>query len=80
MRPAALTLNLLVAGIALVKFYRAGRFSWSTFWPFAATSIPAAFLGGRLALPTQSYRIVLGAVLLFCALSTFSTCARSSRS
>ena len=67
MRPAALTLNLLVAGIAGAKFYRAGRFSWRTLWPFAVTSIPAAFLGGRVVLPSESYRLVLGAVLLFCA-------------
>ena len=67
MRPAALTLNLLVAGVAGAKFYRAGRFSWHTLWPFAITSVPAAFIGGRLVLPTESYRIVLGLVLLFCA-------------
>ncbi|MBW3629718.1 MAG: sulfite exporter TauE/SafE family protein [Gemmatimonadetes bacterium] len=67
MRPAALTLNVLVAGIAAVKFYRAGRFSWRILWPFAVTSVPAAFVGGRLLLPAHSYRIVLGLVLLFCA-------------
>lgn len=81
MRPAALTLNLLVAAIAALKFHRAGRFSWSTFWPFAVTSVPAAFLGGRLVLPTQSYRIALGVVLLFAAgrmlVSSRSTDARA---
>ena len=35
MRPTALTLNILVAGVATVKFYRAGLFKWNLFWPFA---------------------------------------------
>src|SRR5205809_4938021 len=46
MKPAALTLNLLVATIGTVRFYRAGHFSWATFWPFALGSIPLAFVGG----------------------------------
>ena len=68
MRPGALALNLLVASIASVKFYRAGRFSWRILWPFALTSVPAAFVGGRIVLPTDGYRVVVGAVLLFAAL------------
>lgn len=67
MRPASLTLNIFVATIATVQFYRAGCFSWSIFWPFAVASIPAAFLGGWLALPARAYKIVVGVVLLFAA-------------
>lgn len=66
-RPTALVLNLFVASIATVQFYRAGHFSWSLFWPFAATSIPFAFLGGMIQLPTGVYKIVLGFVLLLAA-------------
>ena len=66
-RPTALTLNLFVASIATIQFYRAGHFSWNLFWPFAVTSIPFAFIGGMLKLPTNAYRIVLGLVLLFAA-------------
>lgn len=66
-RPTALVLNLFVASIATVQFYRAGHFSWSLFWPFAATSIPFAFIGGMIRLPTNVYKIVLGIVLLFAA-------------
>jgi uncharacterized protein len=71
MRPTALTLNILVALIGTVKFYRAGCFSWSLFWPFAITSIPAAFIGGRLVLPTDAYRVLVGAVLLYAAWRMF---------
>jgi len=66
-RPTALVLNLFVASIATVQFWRAGHFSWGLFWPFAAASIPFAFLGGMIKLPTGVYTILLGAVLLFAA-------------
>lgn len=66
-RPTALVLNLFVASIAAVQFYRAGYFSWRVFWPFAAASIPFAFIGGMIKLPTNVYKIVLGLVLLFAA-------------
>jgi uncharacterized protein len=67
MRPSALTLNVLVAAIAAYKFWRAGRFSWPLFWPFAATSIPFAYLGGLLQLPGHIYKPLLGLVLLYAA-------------
>lgn len=66
-RPTALVLNLFVASIGAYQFYRAGYFSWSIFWPFAATSIPFAFIGGIIHLPTHIYKIMLGLVLLFAA-------------
>lgn len=67
MRPTALILNVLVALVATVKFYRAGHFSWSLFWPFVVTSAPAAYLGGRLQLPVRYYGLLVGVVLLFAA-------------
>jgi len=67
-RPTALVLNLFVATIGTVQFYRAGYFSWRIFLPFAAASIPAAFVGGMIHLPTDVYKIVLGAVLCLAAL------------
>lgn len=66
-RPTALVLNLFVASIGTVQFYRAGHFKWEVFWPFALSSIPFAFLGGMIKLPTNIYKIVLGLVLLFAA-------------
>ena len=66
-RPTALVLNLFVASIGAIQFYRAGHFSWKLFWPFAVTSIPFAFLGGMITLPTNVYKILLGIVLLFAA-------------
>lgn len=67
-RPSALILNVFVATIGTIQFYRAGFFSWRAFWPFAVTSIPFAFLGGMITLPTTAYKIVLGAVLIVAAI------------
>jgi len=67
MKPTALVLNILVATIATVQFYRAGRFSWNVFLPFAVTSIPFAFIGGTLSLPSSIYKQMVGLVLMFAA-------------
>jgi uncharacterized membrane protein YfcA len=67
-RPTALVLNIFVATIGTIQFYRAGYFSWKIFLPFAVTSIPFAFIGGMITLPTTVYKIVLGAVLVVAAL------------
>lgn len=67
MKPTALVLNILVATIGTVLFYRTGSFSWRTFWPFALGSVPFAFLGGVLTLPVAWYRPVVGLVLLYAA-------------
>ncbi len=66
-KPTALILNIFVASIATFQFYRRGFFDWKVFLPFAAASIPTAFLGGMISLPTQIYRPLLGAILLFAA-------------
>ena len=71
MKPTALTLNIIVAIIGTVRFYRAGFFSWRTFWPFAVASIPAAYLGGRLTLPIAIYKSIVGIVLLYSAARLF---------
>jgi hypothetical protein len=78
MRPAALSLNLIVAGLAAWHFGRAGWFSGRLFWPFAVASIPAAALGGALALPDSIYKSVVGVVLLYAAWHLFRTAGRAS--
>ena len=71
MKPTALALNILVATVATLKFYRAGLFSWSLFWPFAIVSVPAAFIGGAMTLPVRWYKVVVGIVLLYAAVWMF---------
>jgi uncharacterized protein len=65
MKPTALVLNIIVAAITTVKFYRAGSFDQSLFWRFAIGSIPCAFLGGMVSIPTQIYKPIVGLVLLY---------------
>ena len=66
-KPTALVLNILVACLSTWQFWKAGHFSWKLFWPFAVSSVPLAFLGGYLNLPTQVFKIVIGIVLLYSA-------------
>jgi uncharacterized membrane protein YfcA len=65
MRPIALALNIVVSSLATFKFWRAGYFRWRLFWPFAAVSIPFAYLGGAITLPGHIYRAVVGLVLVY---------------
>jgi hypothetical protein len=71
-KPAALTLNILVAAIAAWQFARAGHFAWALFWPFALTAVPAAFIGGHLWLPAAAFKLLLGLVLLYSAWRFFA--------
>ncbi len=67
-KPTALILNVFVASIATFQFYRRGYFDWKVFAPFAVASVPMAFVGGMITLPTQIYRPLLGVVLLLAAI------------
>jgi uncharacterized protein len=71
MKPTALTLNIIVALIGTIRYCRAGFFSWRTFWPFAAASIPAAYIGGGVSLPVSIYKIIVGIVLFYSAIRLF---------
>ncbi len=66
-RPTALVLNVIVASIATAQFWRAGHFRPRLFLPLAATSVPAAVIGGAANLPTAAFEAVVGAVLLLSA-------------
>lgn len=71
MKPTALTLNIAVALITTVRFHRAGHFSWSLSWPFLLSSVPLAFVGGAITLPSTVYRVLVGLVRLFAAYRMF---------
>ena len=67
-KPTALALNILVASVGSWQFWRAGHFSWRLFWPFAILSVPLAYVGGYLNLPSHIFKVVVGIVLLFSAI------------
>jgi uncharacterized membrane protein YfcA len=64
MRPTALTLNVLAATLASVRYIQAGFFRWRVVWPFLAGAVPFAFLGGTIDLPGEYYRPIVGVILL----------------
>ena len=80
LRPTALVMNVGVATISLLRFAHAGSSSsgpktptdWRLFWPFALGSVPMAYLGGRIQLPTRVHAVVVGLVLVYSAWRLFS--------
>ncbi len=67
----ALFCNLVVAANGSYLFYKGGHLSLKKILPFAATSIPAAYLGGSLSIGKTLFSILLGIVLLMAALRMF---------
>ncbi|MBB1060181.1 sulfite exporter TauE/SafE family protein [Marilutibacter spongiae] len=76
-RPTALTLNLLVGGIGLFRFWRNGHVRWRNVLPFVLASAPAAFFAAQVRLPKESYSILLGVVLLVAAIGVFRHASRA---
>jgi uncharacterized membrane protein YfcA len=77
MRPTALALNILVASLVTVRFHLAGQVRWRAVLPFLIGSVPLAFVGGALTLPTGIYKPLAGAVLLVAAGRLFMTAGRA---
>ena len=67
MKPSALVLNILVAAVGTVRFFRAGLVSWRLLLPFAVGSVPLAFAGGVVSLPDPIYKPVVGVILISAA-------------
>lgn len=64
MKPTALLLNLFVSLTSFIQFYRGGYFKLRLFLPFAAASVPFAFLGGLVSIEASVYKQILGWLLL----------------
>ncbi len=71
MRPTALALNLLVGGIGLVRFSRAGLVDPRKVLPFVLASAPAAYFAARHPIDKASYSLLLGLLLLVSAVAVF---------
>jgi len=72
MKPAALSMNVVVAGYVFYRLWRAGQFNARLFVPFAAASIPLAWLGGAWTLHDHWYRWLVGTALLLAAIRLFA--------
>lgn len=71
MKASALVLNILVSSIAFMTFYRKNHFKLDLFLPFAAGSVPAAFIGGLISVDIYVYKIIL-AICLFISIFKLS--------
>ena len=65
MKPTALLLNIFVAGISFIYYFKAGFFNKKLFLTFAITSIPFAFWGGTIEIDTSIYKKTLAIALIF---------------
>lgn len=64
MKTTALALNLLVAEIGTIQFWRMGLLPLRTFYPFAVLGFPFSLIGGAVQLPSGIYYPVVGAIRL----------------
>lgn len=71
MKPTALVLNLFVSLTSFIQYYSGGYFLKKLFAPIALGSIPLAFIGGMMTVEENTYKRVLGIVLLFPVLRFF---------
>ena len=67
MKISALVLNIPVAIIGTVRFARAGLLPWRLLWPFAVASVPAAYIGGMITLPSVLFKQAIGLMLFLAA-------------
>ncbi|MEZ4830427.1 MAG: TSUP family transporter [Caldilineaceae bacterium] len=65
MASTALTLNIIVAGMAFGAYVRAGHFRARLLWPFLLTSVPMAFVGGYIDVSDLLYRTLLYLALAY---------------
>lgn len=71
MRPTALALNLVVAGLGSWRYWRAGQTDLKLLAMFAATAVPAAFIAGGIHIAPDLYRPLVGVLLLLAAIRLF---------
>ena len=67
----ALICNLIVVSGGIYHFRNKGHFKWPLFWPYAVSSIPMAFIGGRIPISREIFLLLLGVCLFLIAARLF---------
>ena len=63
-KPTALTLNIFVSSYTSLRYIKSKLFNRSLFLYLSLGSVPAAYIGGRINLPSNVYKPVIGLLLL----------------
>ena len=63
-KPTALTLNIFVSSYTSFRYIKNNFFNKSLFLFLILGSVPAAFIGGRINLPSHVYKPIIGVLLL----------------
>ncbi len=63
-KPTALTLNIFVSSYTSYRYIRNNFFKKSLFIYLILGSVPAAFIGGHINLPSRIYKPIIGVLLL----------------
>jgi uncharacterized protein len=71
MKSSALILNLFVAGLAFIAYYKAGYFRLKLLLPFILGSIPMSFIGAKMNIDPHIYKVLLGICLSFAVFRLF---------
>lgn len=71
MRPTALALNLVAAGIATWRYASAGQINWRLLAMFVVAAAPAAFVAGSIPISDSFYRPLVGVLLWIAAIRLF---------
>lgn len=78
-KPTALALNVLVAGIGIVRFGLARLVPWQLVLPLVLASAPAAYWGASLELDPRVYQRALAVVLALAAIQLARTARAAPR-
>lgn len=65
----SLACNILVVSVGSWRFARAGHLDWRRVWPLFVTSVPAAWVGGRLVVEKELFVGLLAGSLLVAGLT-----------
>lgn len=77
-KPVALALTMLVAGIGILRFRQMGLLVTRDWLPFTVLSMPCAVIGGLIQLPPASYRLALAAILLAASMQMMRAAGRTA--
>ena len=78
-KPIGLILNIVVSSIASIRFIKNKLFSLKVLIPVVSGSIPAAFVGGYISLPSEFYKPLVGLILIVAGLQLIFSFFKKSK-